>query len=44
MTNDDSYKMMDARRRHMGLNGYETEKTLEMVLTFKTTNRTNWLD
>jgi hypothetical protein len=38
MTNDDSYKMMNAMRRHMGLNVYETDKTLEIVLTFKTTD------
>jgi hypothetical protein len=29
---------MDAMRRHMGLNVYETDKTLEIVLTFKTTD------
>jgi sugar-specific transcriptional regulator TrmB len=32
MTNDDSYKMMDAMRRHMGLNVYETDKTLEPMM------------
>jgi hypothetical protein len=38
MINDDSYKMMDAMRRHLGINVYETDKTLEIVLTFKTTD------
>jgi hypothetical protein len=38
MINDDSYKMMDAMRRHLGVNVYETDKTLEIVLTFKTTD------
>lgn len=36
MTNDDSYKMMEAMRRHLGVNVYETDKTLEIVLTFRT--------
>ena len=44
MTNDDSYKMMEAMRRHLGRQGvywvynefYETGKTTEIVLTFKT--------
>lgn len=38
MINDDSYKMMDAMRKHLGINVYETDKTLEIVLTFKTTD------
>jgi hypothetical protein len=38
MINDDSYKMMDAMRRHLGINVYETDNTLEIVLTFKTTD------
>lgn len=36
MTNDDSYKMMEAMRKHLGINVYETGKTTEIVLTFKT--------
>jgi hypothetical protein len=36
MTNDDSYRMMDALRRYLKLKVYETEKTLEIVLQFKT--------
>lgn len=36
MTNDDSYKMMNAMRKHLGVNVYETDKTLEIVLTFRT--------
>jgi hypothetical protein len=38
VTNDDSYKMMEALRRHLGINVYETDKTLEIVLTFKTSD------
>ncbi len=36
MTNDDSYKMMEALRRYMRLKVYETDKTVEIVLQFKT--------
>lgn len=36
MTNDDSYKMMEALRRYMRLKVYETNKTVEIVLQFKT--------
>lgn len=36
MTTDDTYRMMEALRKHLGINVYETEKTLEIVLTFKT--------
>jgi len=36
MTNDDSYKMMEAMRRYMRLKVYETERTVEIVLQFKT--------
>jgi hypothetical protein len=36
MTNDDSYKMMEAMRRYMRLKVYETDKTVEIVLQFKT--------
>jgi hypothetical protein len=36
MTNDDSYRMMEALRKHLNLNVYETSKTTEIVLTFKT--------
>lgn len=36
MTTDDSYKMLEALRKHLGINVYTTDKTLEIVLTFKT--------
>ena len=36
MTNDDSYKMMEALRRYMRIKVYETDKTVEIVLQFKT--------
>lgn len=36
MTNDDSYKMMEAMRRYMRLKVYETDRTVEIVLQFKT--------
>lgn len=36
MTNDDSYKMMEALRRYMRLKVYETDKTVEIVIQFKT--------
>lgn len=36
MTNDDSYKMMQAMRQHLGIKVYETDNTTEIVLTFKT--------
>lgn len=36
MTNDESYKMMEALRRYMRLKVYETDKTVEIVLQFKT--------
>ena len=38
MINDDRYKMMDAMRKHLGVNVYETDNALEIVLTFKTTD------
>jgi hypothetical protein len=38
MINDDSYKMMDAMRKHLDINVYETDNTLEIILTFKTTD------
>ena len=36
MTNDESYKMMEALRRYMRIKVYETDKTVEIVLQFKT--------
>lgn len=36
MTNNDSYKMMEALRRYMRIKVYETDKTVEIVLQFKT--------
>jgi hypothetical protein len=36
MTNDDSYAMLNALRKHLNLKVYKTDKTLEIVLTFKT--------
>ena len=36
MTNDDSYRMMEALRKYMKIKTYETDKTLEIVLQFKT--------
>lgn len=36
MTNDDSYKMMEALRRYMRIKVYEIDKTVEIVLQFKT--------
>ena len=36
MTNDDSYRMMEALRRYMKLKVYETDKTVEIVLQFRT--------
>ena len=36
MTNDDSYAMLHALRKHLNLKVYKTDKTLEIVLTFKT--------
>ena len=36
MTNDDSCKMMEALRRYMRIKVYETDKTVEIVLQFKT--------
>jgi hypothetical protein len=36
MINDDSYKMMEALRRYMRIKVYETDKTVEIVLQFKT--------
>jgi len=29
---------MDAMRKHLGINVYETDNTLEIILTFKTTD------
>jgi len=37
-SNEESYRMMEALRRYMRLKVYETDKTLEIVLTFKTTD------
>jgi len=34
--NEESYRMMEALRRYMRLKVYETEKTVEIVLQFKT--------
>lgn len=36
MTNDESYRMMEALRRYLRIKVYETEKTAEVVLLFKT--------
>jgi hypothetical protein len=36
MLNDDSYKMMEALRRYLRLKVYETGKTTEVVLLFRT--------
>jgi len=36
MTNDDSYKMMEALRRYLRLKVYETNKQIEIVLQFRT--------
>lgn len=36
MTNDESYRMMEALRRYMRLKVYETDKTVEIVLQFRT--------
>lgn len=36
MTNDDSYAMLHALRKYLNLKVYKTDKTLEIVLTFKT--------
>ena len=36
MTNEQTYAMMEALRKHLAINVYETEKTTEIVLQFKT--------
>lgn len=36
MTNDDSYKMMQALRRYLHLKVYNNGKGVEVVLSFKT--------
>ena len=36
MTNEQSYAMMEALRKHLTMNVYETDKTTEIVLSFKT--------
>lgn len=35
-SNEESYRMMEALRRYMRLKVYETDKTVEIVLCFKT--------
>jgi len=36
MTNEESYRMMEALRRYLHIKVYETNKTTEIVLLFKT--------
>jgi hypothetical protein len=36
MTNEESYKMMEAMRRYLRLKVYETDKSTEVVLLFCT--------
>lgn len=36
VTNEQSYAMMEALRKHLSINVYETDKTTEIVLSFKT--------
>ena len=36
MTKDDSYRMMEALRRYIRIKVYESDKSLEVVLSFKT--------
>jgi hypothetical protein len=35
-SNEESYRMMEALRRYLKLKVYETDKTVEIVLQFKT--------
>lgn len=35
-SNEESYRMMEALRRYVRLKMYETDKTVEIVLQFKT--------
>jgi hypothetical protein len=36
MNVDDSYRMMEGLRKHLGIKVYQTDNTLEIVLTFRT--------
>lgn len=36
MINSDSYRMMEALRKHLRVKVYETSNTVEVVLQFKT--------
>lgn len=36
MTNEESYRMLEALRRHLTINVYEVEGKLEIVLKFTT--------
>jgi hypothetical protein len=36
MTNNDSYSMMEALRRYLRVKVYDTDKSIEIVLQFRT--------
>lgn len=36
MTNEDSYRMMEALRKHLSIQVYEVENKIEIVLKFTT--------